>query len=93
MRLKKSNVFVKRKIGQEVLLIPVKQKAGISTDSIYSLNETASELWEMLDKSSDLNEASKAISDSYKEPCDKVKNEVESLVEEMIRAGILIKET
>lgn len=40
--------MVFRKIGDECILVPVRQGAG-DLESIYTLNETAARIWEMLD--------------------------------------------
>ena len=45
---KKSDAIVFRKIGEEYLLVPIQQKAG-DLESIYTLNETAARIWELLD--------------------------------------------
>ena len=45
---KKSDAVVFRKIGDEYLLVPIRQGVG-DLESIYTLNETAARIWELLD--------------------------------------------
>lgn len=45
---KKSDAMVFRKIGAEYILVPVRQGVG-DLESIYTLNETAARIWELLD--------------------------------------------
>ncbi len=45
---KKSDDIVFRKIGDEYLLVPIRQGVG-DLESIYTLNETAALIWELLD--------------------------------------------
>ena len=45
---KKSDAVVFRKIGDECILVPVRQGVG-DLESIYTLNETAARIWELLD--------------------------------------------
>jgi hypothetical protein len=45
---KKSDAVVSRKIGDEFILVPIKQDVG-DLESIYALNETAALIWELLD--------------------------------------------
>jgi hypothetical protein len=45
---KKSDSIVFRKIGGECILVPIQQGVG-DLDSIYTLNETAARIWELLD--------------------------------------------
>jgi hypothetical protein len=45
---KKSDDIVFRKIGDECILVPIRQGVG-DLESIYTLNETAARIWELLD--------------------------------------------
>jgi hypothetical protein len=45
---KRSDEMVFRKIGDECILVPIRQGAG-DLESIYTLNETAARIWELLD--------------------------------------------
>jgi hypothetical protein len=45
---KKSDSVVFRKIGEECILVPIRQGVG-DLDSIYTLNETAAVIWELID--------------------------------------------
>ena len=45
---KKSDAVVFRRIGDECILVPIRQGMG-DLESIYTLNETAARIWELLD--------------------------------------------
>lgn len=45
---KKNDSIVPRKIADEYILVPVRQNAG-DLESIYTLNETAARIWELVD--------------------------------------------
>jgi len=45
---KKSDGIVSRKIGEECILVPIRQGVG-DLESIYTLNETAARIWDLLD--------------------------------------------
>jgi len=45
---RRSEDMVFRKIGDECILVPIRQGAG-DLESIYTLNETAARIWELLD--------------------------------------------
>jgi hypothetical protein len=45
---RKSDSIVSRKIGDEFILVPIRQNVG-DLDSIYTLNETAARIWELID--------------------------------------------
>lgn len=44
----KSDSLVFRKIGKEFILVPIRQNVG-DLDNIYTLNETAARIWELID--------------------------------------------
>jgi hypothetical protein len=45
---KRNEALVFRKIGDECILVPIRQGVG-DLESIYTLNETAARIWELLD--------------------------------------------
>jgi len=45
---KKSGAIVFRKIGDECILVPIRQGVG-DLESIYTLNETGARIWELVD--------------------------------------------
>lgn len=45
---RKSDLIVSRKIGNEFILVPIKQDVG-DLESIYTLNETSARIWELID--------------------------------------------
>ena len=44
----KDEGIVARKIGEEFILVPIRQRAG-EVESIYTLNEVAACVWELID--------------------------------------------
>jgi Coenzyme PQQ synthesis protein D (PqqD) len=52
---KKSDSVVFRKIGDECILVPIRQSVG-DLESIYTLNETAAMIWELIDGKSRVGE-------------------------------------
>jgi hypothetical protein len=52
---RKSDSMVFRKIGDEYILVPIRQDVG-DLDSIYTLNETAARVWELIDGERSLHE-------------------------------------
>ena len=45
---KKDDSIVYRKIADEFILVPIRQSIG-DLESIYTLNETAARIWELID--------------------------------------------
>jgi Coenzyme PQQ synthesis protein D (PqqD) len=44
----KSDAVVSRRVGDEFVLVPIRQSVG-DLDSIYTLNETGARIWEWID--------------------------------------------
>jgi hypothetical protein len=52
-RYRRNPDFVFRQIADEMILVPIKQKVG-DFECLYSLNTTASRIWDLLDGTQDL---------------------------------------
>ena len=60
----KSPSIVYREIAGESILVPIRNNVG-DLESIYTLNETASRVWELIDGDRSLGEIRDAIVDEY----------------------------
>lgn len=61
---RKSDTIVFRKIGDECVLVPIKHDVG-EIESIYTLNETAAYIWDLIDGKSSVGEIKERIIDEY----------------------------
>ena len=61
---KKSDSMVSRKIGNEFILVPIRQNAG-DLDSIFTLNETAAYIWDLIDGQTTVGEIKEKILDAF----------------------------
>jgi hypothetical protein len=61
---KKSDSMVSRKIGDESILVPIRQNAG-DLDSIYTLNDTAAYIWGLIDGQTNVGEIKKRILEEF----------------------------
>ena len=52
---KKSDAMVSRRIGDESILVPIRKSAG-DLESIYTLNDTAAYIWELIDGKTNVGE-------------------------------------
>jgi hypothetical protein len=55
---------VSRKIAEEFILVPVKQKAG-DIDGIYTVDEVAGRIWELIDGKRSLQEIGNIITEEF----------------------------
>ncbi len=53
-----------RKIAEELVLVPIKRKAG-EVESIYTMNEVAARIWELLDGAKSLGAIRNTIVDEF----------------------------
>jgi len=60
----KSDSVVFRKIGDECILVPIHQGVG-DLNSIYTLNETAAHIWEMIDGNRSVKEIRDALLEEF----------------------------
>ncbi len=56
--------IVSRKIAGEVILVPIRKNVG-DLESIYTLNEVAARIWELIDGKKKVKDIKKAIVEEY----------------------------
>jgi len=60
----KSSSIVSRKIDDEVILVPIRKNVG-DLESIYTLNEVASRIWELIDGKRKVREIKEIIIEEF----------------------------
>jgi hypothetical protein len=76
---KKSESIVSRRIGDEYILVPIRQDVG-DLESIYTLNETGALIWELIDGKSKVSEIKESLLDAFEvEPEEAEKDLIEHL--------------
>lgn len=60
----KSGSIVFRKIGEECILVPIRQDVG-DLESIYTLNKTAARIWELIDGKTQTSEIKEKIVEEF----------------------------
>ena len=61
---KKCDSIVSRKIADEFILVPIRQNVG-DLESIYTLNEVAARIWELIDGKKKISEIKEKIIEEY----------------------------
>jgi hypothetical protein len=61
---KKSDAVVSRKIGDEFVLVPIRQDVG-DLESIYTLNETAALIWELINGKLKVSEIKESLLEAF----------------------------
>jgi hypothetical protein len=61
---KKSENIVSRVIGDEVILVPIRQNSG-DLDNIYTLNDVAADIWQRVNGKNTLEDIKNQIAEEY----------------------------
>ncbi|MBI5233128.1 MAG: PqqD family protein [Deltaproteobacteria bacterium] len=89
-------VFIKgrnvvfRQIGDESVLVPIADNVG-DLSCIYTLNETGTRIWELLDGKRDIREIIGVITDEYDISADAARDDVCEFINELVGINFLEK--
>ena len=89
MKIKKG--FVKRKIGGRFLVVTTGDLAK-TNNIMIEMNETSSDIWDLIEKGMSDNEIAFELSDKYGISADKAKADTDKLITAMKNAGIFEEE-
>lgn len=78
----KSDSIVSRRIANEVILVPIRQDVG-DLESIYTLNEVAARIWELVDGKSTVKEIRDVIVSEYAVPPIEVEKDIMGCLSEL----------
>jgi hypothetical protein len=88
---KRSDDIVFRKIGDEYLLVPIRQGVG-DMESIYTLNETASRIWELLDGTATGKEIRNRITEEFDVTPEQAEKDLVHHLEELAGIKAILEE-
>ena len=71
----KSDSIVFRKIADEFILVPIRQNVG-DLESIYTLNETAARIWELIDGKIKVEEIKEKIVEEFEVTPEEVEKDI-----------------
>ncbi len=87
---KKSDSIVSRKIADEFLLVPIKQNVG-DLESIYTLNEVATRVWELIDGKMKVGEIKDKIVEEFEVTPQEAEKDLANLVKQLLAVGAITK--
>ncbi len=87
-RLSRSDNFVSRHLGDELVLVPINQ-TGVDVQKIYALNDTAASVWDKTKTPLTVTELITAIESEYSDDKGIIYKEVKQLIEEFVQAGFI----
>ena len=88
-RFRHSEEVASRKIADEVLLVPIRTSAQQKL-GVYTLNETASWLWEMMDGSVTCAQLADAMTGRFEVGFEQARKDVEVLCRDLLSFGAIV---
>ena len=82
--------IVGRLIGGEMILVPIRKNVG-DMENIYTLNETAARIWELVDGQRSLNEIYQQIVGEFEIDETQAESDLLDLVDSLLKEGALIQ--
>jgi len=78
--------IVSRKIANEVILVPIRNNVG-DLESIYTLNEVAARIWELIDGNRKVSEIKRMITEEFDVTPEQADIDIFEFLKQMERAG------
>lgn len=85
-RLTKDPSIVSRKIADELILVPIRQKAG-DIGSIYTMNEVARRIWELIDGEKRVAEIGDAILEEFEVSAKEAEADLVQFLQQLEQVG------
>lgn len=82
--------IVSRLIGDEMILVPIRQNVG-DMDNIYTLNETAARIWELMDGKRDLAEIHQQLLQEFEIDAQQAESDLLELVTGLLEQGAILQ--
>lgn len=83
---RKSRSIVSRKIGEEVILVPIRHDVG-DLESIYTLNDVAARIWELIDGVRTTGEIGQLIAAEYDVSLVEAEEDIEGYIGQLEEIG------
>jgi uncharacterized radical SAM superfamily Fe-S cluster-containing enzyme len=90
MRIKQSENFVVRQLGEETVLVPINQ-TGVAVQKVFALNAIAADIFDKLSKAQTIDELIIHLNKEYAEEESVIRLDVGNIIDEFLLAGIIEK--
>ena len=87
-----SDDVVARDIEGELIIVPLAAGIGDLEDELYTLNETAKDVWDRMLAGKRLREIIDELTAEYRSPAGEIEEDVLGLVEELLKRRIIVEE-
>jgi hypothetical protein len=84
----KEKDLVTRCVAGETIIVPIKNKVG-DLDSIYTLNEIGTLIWELMDGKSSVSKIVEVISNTYEVKLEEAERDALQFINSLEKAGMI----
>ena len=84
----KKSDFVTRSITDETIIVPVRGGVG-DLNSIYTLNEMGTRIWELMNDGTDIDKMAETISSEYEVSMEEAKKDVTEFLSSLESVGLI----
>jgi len=84
----KENNCVTREIAGETIIVPIKGRVG-DLDSIYTLNEVGTLIWQLIDGQKNINQIVQAVRETYDVESEEVTKDAVDFLSSLENAGLI----
>jgi len=93
MIFSRSSDVVTREIDGALIIVPLTSGVGDMEDDLFSMNETGTEIWNMLDGKKTVQEVVEALVRQYRAEQGELEQDVTGIVEELLKRRMLVEAT
>jgi len=90
LRFVKDSSVVARKIAEELILVPISRRAG-DVESIYTANEVAARIWELIDGKNRVDQIRDVIVDEFEVSREKAEADLLEFLQQLKKIGAVRK--
>jgi hypothetical protein len=83
-----STEIIKREIGNETILVPIRKSAE-ELDSIYTVNEIAARIWDLMDGKKTVAEIKKTLLNDYDVTLEELDRDVEEFISKLLNERLI----
>jgi hypothetical protein len=88
-----SSDVVSREIDGALIIVPLTSGVGDMEDDLFSMNETGTEIWNMLDGKKTVQEVVEALARQYRAEQAEIEQDVAGIVTELLKRRMLVEAT
>ena len=86
-----SSDVVSREIDGALIIVPLTAGVGDMEDDLFSMNETGTGIWNMLDGTITIGEVISTLTDQYQADPGEIEQDVIGIVEELLKRRMLVE--